>query len=164
MSLFDFWLTINCTYVTKVVLDYKFYIYIYICKGHPIIGHEDPEGEQMYCSTLPSTSALDGGVGGQHHAPAALPPLETRYALYRRLGGRRGRSGRVRKISPTPGFDLRKEHPVASRYTDWAVAATRKLYVFYYYWKTQRVVPHLQIRSFVDNIHPPKVEKERKET
>ena len=30
----------------------------------------------MYTSTLPSTSALDGVVGGQHHAPAALPPRE----------------------------------------------------------------------------------------
>ena len=30
-------------------------------KGHPITGHEGPEGEQMYNSTLPSTSALDGG-------------------------------------------------------------------------------------------------------
>ena len=30
-------------------------------KGHPITGHEGPEGEQMYSSTLPSTSALDGG-------------------------------------------------------------------------------------------------------
>jgi hypothetical protein len=28
-------------------------------KGHPITGHEDPEWEQMYSSTLPSTSALD---------------------------------------------------------------------------------------------------------
>ena len=27
----------------------------------------------MYISTLPSTSALDGGVGGQPQAPAALP-------------------------------------------------------------------------------------------
>ena len=26
------------------------------------------------------------GVGGQHHAPAALPPGKTRYPLYRRLG------------------------------------------------------------------------------
>ena len=30
-------------------------------KGHPITGHEGPEGEKMYCSTLPSTLALDGG-------------------------------------------------------------------------------------------------------
>ena len=29
-------------------------------KGHPRTGHEDPEGEQMYSSTLPSTSTLDG--------------------------------------------------------------------------------------------------------
>ena len=30
-------------------------------KGHPITGHEDQEGGQMYSSTLPSTSELDGG-------------------------------------------------------------------------------------------------------
>ena len=59
-------------------------------KGLPITGHESPEGEQMYSSTLPSTLALDGGVGGQHHAPAALPPVKTRYPLYRRLGGPQG--------------------------------------------------------------------------
>ena len=28
---------------------------------HPIAGQEGPKGEQMYSSTLPSTSALDGG-------------------------------------------------------------------------------------------------------
>ena len=70
----------------------------------------------MYSSTLPSTSALD--VGGQRHAPAALPPGKTRYPLYRRLGGPQGRSGQVRKISPPPGFDPRTAQPVASRYTD----------------------------------------------
>ena len=30
-------------------------------KGHPITGHEGPEGEQRYTPTLPSTPALDGG-------------------------------------------------------------------------------------------------------
>ena len=30
-------------------------------KGHPITGKEGPEEEQRYISTLPSTSALDGG-------------------------------------------------------------------------------------------------------
>ena len=30
-------------------------------KVRPITGHEGPEGEQMYSSTLPSTWALDGG-------------------------------------------------------------------------------------------------------
>jgi len=49
------------------------------------------------------TSALDG-VGGQSHAPAALPPGKTRYPLYRRLGGLQGRCGRVRKISPPTGI------------------------------------------------------------
>ena len=56
-------------------------------------------------------------VGGQHHAPAALHPGKTRYPLYRRLGGPQGRSGRVRKISPSPGFNPRTIQPVASRYT-----------------------------------------------
>jgi hypothetical protein len=47
------------------------------------------------------------GVSGQRHAPAALPPGMNRYPLYRRLGGPQGRSVRVLKISPTPGFDPR---------------------------------------------------------
>ena len=43
-------------------------------------------------------------VGGQRHAPAALPPAKTRYTLYRRLGGPQSRSGQLRKISPPTGF------------------------------------------------------------
>jgi hypothetical protein len=71
------------------------------------------------------------GVGGQLHAPAALHPGMTRYPLYKRLGGPQGRSGRLRKISPPPGFDPRTVQPVASRYTDWAIAApTNILYKF----------------------------------
>jgi hypothetical protein len=60
------------------------------------------------------------GVGGWCHALAALPPGKTWYPLYRRLGGPQSRSGRVRKISPPPGFDPRTAQPVASHYTDWA--------------------------------------------
>jgi hypothetical protein len=55
------------------------------------------------------------GVGDQLHAPAALPPGITRYPLYRRLGRLQGRSGRVLKISPPPGFDPRTVQLVASR-------------------------------------------------
>ena len=44
------------------------------------------------------------GLGGQHHAPAALPPRSIRYPLYRRLGGPQGWSGLVRKISPPTGI------------------------------------------------------------
>jgi hypothetical protein len=47
------------------------------------------------------------GVGGQRHAPAALPPGMTRHPLYRRLGRPQGRSGRVLKISLPPGLDSR---------------------------------------------------------
>ena len=52
------------------------------------------------------------GVGIQRHGPAALPPVKTRYPLYRRRGGPQGRFGRVRKISPPPGFDPRTVQPV----------------------------------------------------
>ena len=70
------------------------------------------------------------GVGGQRHAPAALPPGRARYPLYRRLGGPQGRAGWVRKISPSPGFEIRPVQPVASRYTGWVIPA----HVAYNYW------------------------------
>ena len=59
------------------------------------------------------------GVGGQRHLGRFTPGKETRYPLYRRLGG----SGRVRRISPPPGFEPRTVQQVASRYTDWAIPA-----------------------------------------
>jgi hypothetical protein len=58
------------------------------------------------------------GVDGQRHVPAILTPRKTRYPLYRRLSDPQGRSGLVRKISTTPGFDPRTVQPVASRCTD----------------------------------------------
>jgi len=69
------------------------------------------QGEQRYISTLSLTPSLDG----QRHAPAALPPGNTRYPLYRRVGGP---VWTVRKISLPPGFDPRTIQPVASCYTD----------------------------------------------
>jgi len=71
----------------------------------------------MYSYILSSTSALDGG-GCSTARPGRFPPGKNRYPLYRRLGGPQGRSGQVREISPTPGFDPRTVQPVASRYTD----------------------------------------------
>ena len=68
-------------------------------------------------STLSLSSSLDG-LHCQRHAPAALPPGETRYPFYRRLGWPQFRSGRVREILPPPGFDPRTVHHVASHYTD----------------------------------------------
>ena len=75
----------------------------------------------VYSSALSLTLALDGGVGGQRHAPAALPPGETRYPLYRRLGGPRAGLDRCEKTSSTPEFEPPTVQPVESRYTDWAV-------------------------------------------
>ena len=74
-----------------------------------------------YSSTLSLTSALDG-VGGQRHAPAALPPGK-------RLGtpctggwvGRKAGLGGCGISHPPPGFDPRTVQPVASRYTDYAL-------------------------------------------
>jgi len=42
-------------------------------KAHPRTDHEAPDEESMYSYTLSLTSAV-GVVGGQRHAPAALPP------------------------------------------------------------------------------------------
>ena len=101
---------------------------VYYGKGKakvlPRTGHEGPEWEQMYSSTLPSTSALDG-VGWSAPRLGRFTPGKTRYPLYRRLGGPQGRSGRVWKMSPPPGFDPRTVQAVASRYTDWAIPPPR---------------------------------------
>ena len=60
-------------------------------------------------------------VGGQRHAPAALPPGNTQYPSYRRLGEAQDSSGRARKISLLPGFDPRTVQSVASHYTDYVI-------------------------------------------
>jgi len=62
-------------------------------------------------------------MGGQCHALTALPSRKDRYPLHRRLGVPQDRSGRVRKIAPPPGLDLRTVQPVASRYTDYVIPA-----------------------------------------
>ena len=93
-------------------------------KGHPITGHEGPEGEQIYSSTIPSTSALDGGwVAKSTHRPLYPPPRRTRYALYWGWVCTRVGVGGCRKSrTPPPGIRSRTVQPVASRYTDWATA------------------------------------------
>ena len=67
-------------------------------------------------------------VGGQRHAPAALPLGKTQSPLYRRLGGPQERSGWVWEFSPPPlGFDHRNVQRVANRYTDCAIPVPRPL-------------------------------------
>jgi hypothetical protein len=91
-------------------------------KIYPWTSHESPGGEQMYSFTLSSTLALDG-VGGQRHAPATLPQGRTRYLLYSGWVGPRAGMDGCEKSGPPPGFDPWTVHPVASRYTDWAIPA-----------------------------------------
>jgi hypothetical protein len=71
-------------------------------------------------------------VGGQRHAPGRFTSgKETRYPLYRGLGGPLDRSEWARKISPPPEFDPRTIQPVANRYTYCAIPAhtERKEYI-----------------------------------
>jgi hypothetical protein len=60
-------------------------------------------------------------MGGQRHAPAALPPGKTRYLLYGRLGGPQGLYERARKNSSPPGIDPQTVKSVTSRYTDYTI-------------------------------------------
>jgi hypothetical protein len=45
-------------------------------KGHPITGHEDPEGSRGIASSILSLTLTLDGVCGQRNASAALPPGE----------------------------------------------------------------------------------------
>jgi hypothetical protein len=63
------------------------------------------------------------GAGGKRHVLANLPLGMTRHPWYRRLGGPQGQFGRVRKISPLPGFDPLTAQPIANCYTDNAIPA-----------------------------------------
>ena len=100
-------------------------------KVHPRTGHEGPEGEQRYSSTLSLTSALYGGGWSMPRPGRFTPGKETQYPLYRRLGGPLGRSGWVSNISPPLEFDPRTLQPIASCYTDCAIPAHKFVYVFF---------------------------------
>jgi hypothetical protein len=67
-----------------------------ILEVHSRTGYEGAEGEYRYSSTLFFNLGTRWGMGGQRHAPAALPPGKTRYALCRRLDRHQGWYGRVR--------------------------------------------------------------------
>jgi hypothetical protein len=65
-------------------------------------------GEWNYSSTISLVSALGVGV-----FLTPRPGRFNRYKFCKRLGGPQGRSGRVCKASPPPGFDPWTVHPVA---------------------------------------------------
>jgi hypothetical protein len=81
-------------------------------------------------------------VGGQRHAPAALPPGKRpgTHCIGGWVGPRAGLGGCGKSRSP-PGFDPRTIHPVASRYTDYAIPVNpciRCIYYYYYYYYYSR--------------------------
>ena len=82
-------------------------------KFRPGRGHEGPEGESRYSSTLSLTSALDVGGWLTPRPGRFTPTKEIWYPL----------SGWVRNISSSPGFDPQTVQRIASRYTDWAISA-----------------------------------------
>ena len=87
-----------------------------VIKPTPCGSYTYNEFVSFHFSTRPMT--VKESVG-----PACKSPAKTRYPLYRRPGGPQGRSGRVWKISPQPGFDLRIVQPVTSHYADYALPA-----------------------------------------
>jgi hypothetical protein len=71
--------------------------------------------------------ALDGGERSTTSTGHFIPGKEPQYPLNRWLGGPHSRCGRFfgeQKIRfPLPGIKLHTVHPVASRYTEWAISA-----------------------------------------
>ena len=79
------------------------------------------------------TSAQDGGGGWSTPCPGRLTPQKESWnPLCKRLGGSHGRSGQVRKISPSPGCHPRTVQP------DCAIPAPiLRLYLFIFSWYSQ---------------------------
>ena len=71
----------------------------------------------MYISTRSLTSGLGGSEWLTPRAGRFTPGQETRCSLCGSLGRPQGRSERVWKILPAPGFDPPTAQPLASRYT-----------------------------------------------
>jgi len=68
------------------------------------------------------TAALEGGEWSEARPDRSLNLGETRYPLYRRLGGPQGPSGRTENLVTT-GIRSWTVQPVVSRYTDRVTAA-----------------------------------------
>ena len=78
------------------------------------------------------TATLEGGEWSAARPGLTLPAGKSRYPFYRRLGGPKGRSGRVENLVPT-GIRSRTVQPVVSRYTDWATGPTHICVCVYIY-------------------------------
>jgi hypothetical protein len=102
-------------------------------KVHPVTGHEVPEGEERYRSSLFLTLVLFGGGWLMPFPGCFTPGKWTQYPFYRRLAGPQDQSERVQKILPLLGFNPWAVQPAASHYTDYAILASRLTkYLLYY--------------------------------
>jgi len=86
------------------------------------------------------------GMGGQHHVPAALPPVKTRYPWYNKLVGPQGRSGGEWKISPPHDMDSRTVQHVAIP-TELSLATMFKGLILNCYKPKCLMAPRLETRS-----------------
>jgi len=104
--------------------------------------------KQRYSPSHTHTSALQGD-GRSRPRPGRLNPgKETQYPLYRRLGGPKGRAGRLWKTSPPVGIETRTDQPVSSRYTNYAMPAAVMEILLHIYAATDfRLRTHSQISS-----------------
>jgi len=87
-------------------------------KIHLRTGYEGPEAEKRYGCTLSLTSAT--------HRPLCPLAKTTGTCCTGGWFAPGGRSGRMRKFFPPPGFDLQTVQPLASRYTDYATQVLRR--------------------------------------
>jgi hypothetical protein len=84
----------------------------------------------------------------------SLPLGKTRYPSYRRLGGPQGRSGRVQKISPPPGFDPRTVQPIPSCYTIYYGSCMK----LYWHWPTETYIRIVKVYNIFSTIIPIKTQ------
>jgi rRNA maturation protein Nop10 len=105
-----------CRYITNLNSILSLKVKVSKCTFYPRTGHEGPGGECMYSSTLSLTSALDGGVWSTPH-PGRFTPEKRPGTHLQELDEIQGPSGRVRNVSPPPGFDPRTVQSVATSTT-----------------------------------------------
>jgi len=94
-------------FVRSVLSKLKYFMWTYIHtygkgKVHPKTGHEGPEGEYRYKSTLSLTSALDGGWWSMPRPSCFTPPVKKKTGTHC--------TGSL--VGPKDGQDgCRKPHP-----------------------------------------------------
>ena len=90
-------------------------------KGNSVTGSGGPTGLVELQRNSFLTSALEGGVCDQNHAPAAFTSGKDPVPIVQEAGWAPEPFWIGAKNLVPPGFDPRTVQPVASRYTDYAI-------------------------------------------